>query len=75
MWYEERLNKAKTVVNATYSLCCQDGKVLQPKFKETPLPLNSLLDFTNPTTAKFRDQIRMYNGMFTFTSFGARIDH
>ena len=75
MWYEERIDKDKKPVNPTFSLCCQDGKVLLPKFKEPPLPLKTLLDFTNPTTTKFREQIRVYNGMFTFTSFGARIDH
>nr|GFB85683.1 helicase [Tanacetum cinerariifolium] len=26
-------------------------------------------------TSRFRDQIRVYNSMFCFTSFGARIDH
>ncbi|GJR76764.1 helicase [Tanacetum coccineum] len=49
MWYEERSNKARKVVNPSFSLCCQNGR--------------------------FRDQIRVYNSMFSFTSFGARIDH
>ena len=75
MWYEERVNKDKKAVNASFSLCCQEGKVLLPKFKEAPLPLKTLLDFSNPATTRFREQIRVYNVMFTFTSFGARIDH
>ncbi|GKC38416.1 retrotransposon protein, putative, unclassified [Tanacetum coccineum] len=28
-----------------------------------------------PATSRFRDQIRVYNGMFCFTSFGPMIDH
>ncbi|GKB76413.1 reverse transcriptase domain-containing protein, partial [Tanacetum coccineum] len=51
------------------------GKVLLPRFKGTPELLKRLLDYTQPTTAAFRDLIRVYNGMFCFTSFGAKIDH
>ncbi|KAL6585637.1 hypothetical protein OROMI_002281 [Orobanche minor] len=75
MWYEERTNKARRSKNPTFSLCCQDGKVLLPKLSGTPPPLNKLLDYSNAATSKFRDQIRVYNSMFCFTSFGAKIDH
>ncbi|GJY33383.1 helicase [Tanacetum coccineum] len=75
MWYEERNNKGYRAVNPTFSLCYQEGNLLLPKFKETPLPLDKLLDFKDPGTSKFRDQIRVYNGMFCFTSFSAKIDH
>ena len=75
MWYEERSNKAKRSANPTFSICCQDGKVRLPKFHDAPPPLNKLLDYTNPATIMFRDKIRVYNSMFCFTSFGARIDH
>ncbi|GKA64097.1 hypothetical protein Tco_0763703 [Tanacetum coccineum] len=75
MWYEERKNKGNKVVNPTFSLCYQEGKVLLLKFKDTPTPLDKLLNFNDPGTSKFRDQIRVYNGMFCFTSFGPRIDH
>lgn len=74
MWYEERSQKATKTKNPTFSLCCQDGKVLLPKLKEAPAPLKSLLDYNNSVTSKFREQIRIYNGMFCFTSFGAKID-
>lgn len=75
MWYEERSNKSKRTQNPTFSLCCQNGKVLLSKLKDAPSPLRNLLDYNDPTTSKFRDQIRIYNGMFCFTSFGAKIDH
>ncbi|GKB53725.1 hypothetical protein Tco_0904478 [Tanacetum coccineum] len=65
-------NKDKVL---TFSLCCQQGKVLLPRFKDTPEPLKRLLDYTQPSTSTFRDLIRVYNGMFCFTSFRARIDH
>ncbi|GJV34720.1 ATP-dependent DNA helicase PIF1-like protein [Tanacetum coccineum] len=75
MLYKERKEKSKTAVNPTFSLCCQGGKVLLPTFNDTPPPLNSLLDYNHLAISKFQDQIRVYNSMFCFTSFGAKIDH
>ncbi|GJX95035.1 DNA helicase PIF1, ATP-dependent [Tanacetum coccineum] len=75
MWYEERNNKGNGTANPTFSLCCQEGKVLLPWLNETPEPLRRLLDYSEPATSRFRDQIRVYNSMFSFTSFGAIIDH
>ncbi|XP_071728569.1 uncharacterized protein [Rutidosis leptorrhynchoides] len=75
MWYEERSNKPNTTKTPTFSLCCQNGKLLLPKLQEAPTLLKSLLDYTTTSTAKFREQIRVYNSMFSFTSFGAKIDH
>ncbi|GJR70162.1 hypothetical protein Tco_0016227, partial [Tanacetum coccineum] len=73
--YKEITNKVERVVNPTFSLCCQDGKVLLSKFNDTPPPLNTLLDYNDPAISKVRDQIRVYNNMFLFTSFGANVDH
>ncbi|GJZ51267.1 ATP-dependent DNA helicase PIF1 [Tanacetum coccineum] len=75
MWYEEREEKSKTAVNPSFSLCCQGGKVLLPRFNTAPPTLNDLLSLNDASAAKFRDQIRVYNSMFSFTSFGAKIDH
>ncbi|GJZ46369.1 helicase [Tanacetum coccineum] len=61
MWYEERNDKAKRAVNLTFSLCCQEGKVLLPRFNESPQPLKQLLDYKDTTTSRFKDQIRVYN--------------
>ncbi|GJX55088.1 DNA helicase PIF1, ATP-dependent [Tanacetum coccineum] len=59
MWYEERDEKSKKGLNPIFTICCKDGKVLLSKFNETPPPLNKLLDYNEPATSKFRDQIRM----------------
>ncbi|GKA24180.1 helicase [Tanacetum coccineum] len=75
MWYAERTDKAKRVAHPTFSLCCQEGKLRLSQFNDTPPPLKTLLDYTVPTTSKFREQIKVYNSMFCFTSFGANIDH
>ncbi|GJU47752.1 hypothetical protein Tco_1217307 [Tanacetum coccineum] len=75
IWYEEREEKLKNAVNPTFSLCCQGGKLVLLHFNNAPPPLNHLLNHNDTLTVKFRDQIRVYNSMFSFTSFGARIDH
>ncbi|GKB82418.1 hypothetical protein Tco_0949313 [Tanacetum coccineum] len=75
MWYEERINKGNRAVNPSFSLCYQEGKLRLPKFNPTPQPLHNLLNYNDPATTRFRDQIRVYISMFSFTSFDARIDH
>ena len=75
MWYEERCRKGNSATNPMFSLCCQRGKVLLPKFNEAPPPLNKLMDYNNPASLRFKEQIRVYNGMFCYTSFGAKIDN
>ncbi|XVF49856.1 hypothetical protein PTKIN_Ptkin04bG0049700 [Pterospermum kingtungense] len=76
MWFEERLVRTSTSSNLRFSLCCLEEKVWLPLYKETPVPLNSLLDYNGGVKAKsFRDNIRMYNSMFQFTSIGGKIDN
>ncbi|GJX60110.1 zf-CCHC domain-containing protein [Tanacetum coccineum] len=58
MWYEERNDKAKRAVNPTFSLCCQEGKVLLPLFNETPPPLKQLLDYKDTTTSRFETYVK-----------------
>ncbi|GJV44874.1 hypothetical protein Tco_1429410 [Tanacetum coccineum] len=55
MWYDERNDKARRAINPTFSICCQEGKVLLSRFNETPLPLKKLLDYNDPTTSRFKD--------------------
>ncbi|PWA42176.1 hypothetical protein CTI12_AA547600 [Artemisia annua] len=61
MWYEERCQRDKSTRNPVFSLCCQRGKVLLPKFRDAPPPLNKLMDYNNPASSRFKDQIRVYN--------------
>nr|GEX57995.1 hypothetical protein CTI12_AA123990 [Tanacetum cinerariifolium] len=61
MWYEERNDKGNKDQVPRFSLCCQQGKVLLPRFKDTPEPLKRMLDYTQLTTSTFRDLIRVYN--------------
>ncbi|KAH9555671.1 hypothetical protein CY35_08G127200 [Sphagnum magellanicum] len=61
MWIKERLAKLN-YNNPQFSLCCENGK------------LEVLLTSKDGSALKFRDQIRMYNSVLAFTSFGAKVD-
>nr|XP_043631506.1 uncharacterized protein LOC122602955 [Erigeron canadensis] len=73
MWYEERCKNTK--LDGYPKFASQEGKILLPKLLDAPEPLKTLLDYEQPGSSKFKDDIRTYNSMFCFTSFGAKIDH
>ena len=50
-------------------------KIQLPLIQETPLKLNSLVDYHGgPLSTYFRENIYAFNSMFAFTSFRANID-
>jgi hypothetical protein len=73
MWIKERLVKA-TNNNPQFSLCCENGKVMLSNLPTTPQELEVLLTNKANNVVKFRDQIRMYNSVLAFTSFGAKVN-
>jgi hypothetical protein len=73
MWIKERLTKS-TNNNPQFSLCCENGKVLLPNLPATPQELEVLSTNKESNAVKFRDQIRMYNSVLAFISFGAKVD-
>nr|GEY59747.1 RWP-RK domain-containing protein [Tanacetum cinerariifolium] len=73
IWYAERIDKAKRAINLTFSLCCQEGKVLLPRFKETPLPLNKLLDYNDATTSSNTSVRKMKRGYVIMKEYYAYI--
>lgn len=75
MWSEERLKKPTKNNVAHFVLCCIEGKVHLPPFRQTPVFLDGLLDYRGGKRSRtFRDNIRVYNAMFQFTSIGGKID-
>ncbi|KAL6530588.1 hypothetical protein OROMI_028477 [Orobanche minor] len=72
-WCGERLTTSSKK-NPVYSGCCgRDGKIQLPKLNNPPQSLQ-LLHGDNEKSKHFRDNIRSYNSMFSFTSNGAKID-
>lgn len=52
------------------------GKIQLPKLSSPPEPLWSMyFDKKNESYKNFRENIRSYNNMFSFTSMGGKIDH
>ncbi|KAK9931510.1 hypothetical protein M0R45_018784 [Rubus argutus] len=59
-----------------YTGCCQQGQVRLPQPNPTPQFLEKLLDLNNGRESiLFKENIRVYNSMFSFTSMGAKIDY
>ncbi|XP_040368295.1 uncharacterized protein LOC112192958 isoform X3 [Rosa chinensis] len=74
-WLEEAIKQTSTKVSPIYTNCCKKGKIKLPHAKPTPNFLRTLLDPNNGQESKlFRENIRIYNSMFSFTSMGAIID-
>ncbi|CAL1353065.1 unnamed protein product [Linum trigynum] len=76
-WHEERLNRHRSnTANPIFTLCCQKGRVKLPLLRQAPAFLHQLMDVNGgPMSSHFREHIRAYNAAFSFTSFGARLDH
>lgn len=74
-WYGERLNKRRHSNNPKYSGCCLQGQIELPKLKDSPELLWLLLTLDNEISRHFRENIRAYNMIFSFTSIGGKVDH
>jgi len=55
-------------------MCCSNGKVILAE-PNVPLLLQNLFSGQDNIAKHFRDNIRLYNSAFTFTSVGVRFDH
>nr|CAD1842606.1 unnamed protein product [Ananas comosus var. bracteatus] len=74
-WYDERIKSGNENI-PRFSLCCGDGKISLPLLQETPDLLDHLLNYNRSAdSVNFRENIRVYNSMFAFTSIGAKIDN
>lgn len=75
-WYEERIYKSRNETVPRFFLCCQEGKVALQLLQTPPHFLGSLLQYRGSAeSAKFCQNIRLYNSLFAFTSIGAKIDN
>ncbi|XP_058773426.1 uncharacterized protein LOC131647553 [Vicia villosa] len=75
MWLQERASKIKKGHVPTFHRCCRDGKIVLPLLEEPPPPLKHLLfNKTSPDSKNYRNNIRTYNSMFSFTSPGMKFD-
>jgi hypothetical protein len=54
-------------------MCCNNEAVQLPLLQQPPEVLRRLLSGSDPRSRAFREKIRMYNSILSFTSTGARI--
>ncbi|KAL6495525.1 hypothetical protein OROGR_030088 [Orobanche gracilis] len=74
MWYEERAEKSRQSTNPEFSLCCMKGKVHIPFLDKPPKLLYNLITGVDSRSKNFKENIRSYNSMFSFTSIGGKVD-
>ncbi|MCH79313.1 ATP-dependent DNA helicase PIF1 [Trifolium medium] len=72
LWFEERAEKSRNGKDIAFSICCQKGKVDIPLIKRPPKLLLDLINGRDPKSKNFRDNYRVYNSMFAFTSMGGQ---
>ncbi|KAL6211637.1 hypothetical protein ACLB2K_016860 [Fragaria x ananassa] len=74
-WLDEANQRTSATGPIIYIGCVQKRQVELPKLTQTPNLLEQLL---NPNNGRqnliFRDNIRVYNSIFAFTSMGGKID-
>ncbi|PRQ50958.1 hypothetical protein RchiOBHm_Chr2g0138981 [Rosa chinensis] len=74
-WSGEALKRSTSNGPLIYTNCCRRGQIKLGQSKPTPAFLERLLDPNNgPQSRTFRENIRVYNSMFSFTSMGTAID-
>lgn len=74
LWCEERLNSNKGTTTPTFGICCKQGKIDLPPLREPPPYLRNLLRSEGQDSVNFKENIRSYNSMFSFTSMGGVVD-
>ena len=65
-WKQKTASKKKVL----FAVCCKNGRITLPNLEDTPKYLKQLLD----TDIDFKNNIRAYNSMLSFASFGASVD-
>ncbi|CAF2098071.1 unnamed protein product [Brassica napus] len=75
MWYGESIGKRRLSANPVFTMCCKRGKVVLPRLANPPMELMTLLCKGDELSKHYREFIRAYNMMFSFTSLGGKIDH
>ncbi|CAL2268107.1 unnamed protein product [Prunus armeniaca] len=74
-WLKESIKQKLKNNQPLFTLCCQQGKIKLQMPKPTPFFLENLLDPNKGhKSVLFRENIRVYNSMFAFTSMGAKVD-
>ncbi|CDY26049.1 BnaC06g05750D [Brassica napus] len=70
MWISESTGTDPRTSEPTFTICCNHGKIKISPIRQPPALLEELLQ-----SKKFRDTIRVYNSVLSFTSIGMKMDY
>jgi hypothetical protein len=73
MWIEEKL-VASSKKKPRFGVCCLQGSIKLPADIPLPSPILNLLTDQTPKSVNFRNSIRLYNTILSFTSMSANED-
>ncbi|XP_057433563.1 uncharacterized protein LOC130726329 [Lotus japonicus] len=73
-WFAERTGNTKITNPTKFMTCCLKGKVLIPFLQKAPALLWELVMGHDVRSRNFIENIRSYNSVFSFTSFGGKIE-
>ncbi|GAU39760.1 hypothetical protein TSUD_220030 [Trifolium subterraneum] len=74
-WFGRNNSKEFRVSSLKVSICCMKGKFTLPNMIEPPTLMRSLFSGVDPMSVNFISNLRSYNNMFAFTSFGGKIEN
>lgn len=75
-WLGEANKRRSKRAPIIYTECCQKGQVKLEQLRPAPILLENYLKPDNGRESMFfRENIRVYNSMFAYTSMGAKIDY
>ncbi|MED6108189.1 hypothetical protein PIB30_118793 [Stylosanthes scabra] len=72
-WLLERTERESRADRPIFTLCCFKGKIQLPLLQRAPNLLYNLINGSNNKSLHFQKNIRSYNSMFAFTSFGGKV--
>jgi hypothetical protein len=74
VWNRETVGKATDVNPPEVSICCMRGNIILPYMIQPPTLIDNLFSGVDPRSSNFISNLRCYNNMFAFTSFGGRVE-
>ncbi|CAI2163948.1 7233_t:CDS:1 [Funneliformis geosporum] len=67
-------NQRSIQISSTFSVCCINGKVRLLPLLKPPLYLMNLYTSSESEANSFRKNVRSYNSLLAYTSFGANVN-
>ncbi|KAK2411760.1 hypothetical protein QL285_047013 [Trifolium repens] len=74
VWDRETVGKSTPLNGPEVSICCMKGNIILPYMIEPPALIKNLFSGVETRSSNFISNLRCYNNMFAFTSFGGRVE-